>query len=236
MPWRTVVPLAFVAAALGTLFGAAEVTTVAFAEEQGHTGAAGFLLALWAAGSLLAGLITGAIQWRRGPEVRVRLGAVGMMVAMAPLALIGSIPAMAAMLFVAGFAIAPTLIATMALTEQTVPAGRLTEGMAIIQTGIVAGVAPGATIGGIVIDAAGRLDGLPRLAGGGRRVAALAAADPPPPPGPRPRRRRPGRRLRPWSGAAGAAWPRPRRRRWRTRPTRRPWSRRSSRPARTAAR
>ncbi|MFC5178787.1 MFS transporter [Nocardioides taihuensis] len=174
MPWRTVVPLAFVAAALGTLFGAAEVTTVAFAEEQGHTGAAGFLLALWAAGSLLAGLITGAIHWRRGPEVRVRLGAVGMMVAMAPLAFVGSIPAMGAMLFVAGFAIAPTLIATMALTEQTVPAGRLTEGMAIIQTGIVAGVAPGATIGGIVIDAHGASAAyLVSLAAG--VVAALAA-------------------------------------------------------------
>ena len=35
MPWRTVLPLAVVALALGSLFGSAEVTTVAFAEEHG---------------------------------------------------------------------------------------------------------------------------------------------------------------------------------------------------------
>ena len=35
------------------------------------------------------------------------------------------------------------------------PAGRLTEGMAIMQTGLVAGVAPGATLAGLVIDAHG---------------------------------------------------------------------------------
>ena len=32
------------------------------------------------------------------------------------------------------------------------PRGRLTEGMAIMQTGLVAGVAPGATASGFVID------------------------------------------------------------------------------------
>ena len=41
MPWRTVTPLAIVCLALGILFGAAEVTTVAFADEQGHKGYAG---------------------------------------------------------------------------------------------------------------------------------------------------------------------------------------------------
>lgn len=152
MPWRTVVPLAVVSAALGTLFGAAEVSTVAFAEEAGNKGAAGFLLALWAAGSLIAGLVTGTVSWRRGPDHRVRWGAVGMMCAMVPLSFVESIGVMAAALFLAGFAIAPTLIATISLTERVVPASRLTEGMAIIQTGIVAGVAPGATIAGFVID------------------------------------------------------------------------------------
>ncbi len=153
MPWRTVVPLAVVSAALGTLFGGAEVSTVAFAEEAGSKASAGFLLAVWALGSLLAGFFTGTITWRRGPDRRVRWGAIGMMCAMAPLAFIDSIAVMAVTLFVAGFAIAPTLIAVTSLTEQAVPSGRLTEGMAIIHTGIVAGVAPGATFAGFVIDA-----------------------------------------------------------------------------------
>jgi MFS family permease len=174
MPWRTVVPLALVCAALGTLFGAAEVATVAFAEEQGNQGHAGFLLALWATGSLIAGLATGAVHWRRGPDRRVRWGAAGMMLAMLPLAFIGSTPVMAVALFLAGFAIAPTLIATMSLTERTVPPARLTEGMAIMHTGIVAGVAPGATVAGFVIDASGASPAyLVALAAGA--TAALAA-------------------------------------------------------------
>ena len=78
------------------------------------------------------------------------------------------------MLFLAGFAIAPTLIATMSLTEQVVPAGRLTEGMAIMHTGIVAGVAPGATAAGLVIDAYGASPAYLVAAGAGL-VAALAA-------------------------------------------------------------
>lgn len=155
MPWRTVVPLAVVSAALGVLFGAAEVSTVAFAAERGNQAYAGGLLALWALGSLVAGLLTGAVTWRRGPTVRVRWGALGMACAMVPLYFVGSVPVMAVVLLVGGFAIAPTLIATLSLTERTVPAARLTEGMAIMHTGLVAGVAPGATIGGLVVDAHG---------------------------------------------------------------------------------
>ncbi|MCB0896540.1 MAG: MFS transporter [Nocardioides sp.] len=155
MPWPTVAPLAVACAALGVLFGAAEVTTVAFADEQGHKALSGLLLALWALGSLSSGVITGAVRWRRGPSVRVRWGALAMACAMTPLYFVGSLPLMGATLFVAGFAIAPTMIAAMSLTEEVVPSGRLTEGMAIMQTGLVAGVAPGATLSGLVVDHAG---------------------------------------------------------------------------------
>ena len=44
---------------LGSLFGATEVVTVAFAEDEGHPGLTGVLLAIWAMGSLIAGIITG---------------------------------------------------------------------------------------------------------------------------------------------------------------------------------
>jgi MFS family permease len=174
MPWATVAPLALVCGGLGTLFGAAEVTTVAFAEELGDKGFAGPLLALWALGSLISGLVTGAIHWRRGPDHRVRWGSAAMMAAMLPLALIGSVAEMSLALFVAGFAIAPTLIATMSLTERTVPHARLTEGMAIMHTGIVAGVAPGATLAGVVIDAYGASPAYLVAAAAGL-VSALAA-------------------------------------------------------------
>ena len=44
-------------------------------------------------------------------------------------------------LFLAGFAIAPGLIAALTLVQQTVPAARLTEGMAFVHTGLAAGLA-----------------------------------------------------------------------------------------------
>jgi predicted MFS family arabinose efflux permease len=62
---------------------------------------------------------------------------------------------MAAVLLVAGFAISPTLISLMGLTEQVVPVSRLTEGMSIVHTGMAAGIAPGAAAAGQVIDRVG---------------------------------------------------------------------------------
>jgi MFS family permease len=155
LPGRTLGPLTVVCVALGLMFGAAEVITVAFADEHGSKSASGLLLALWALGSLLAGAITGAVTFRRGLTQRVRWGAVGLVVAMAPLALVESRGVMAALMLVGGFAIAPTLIATTAMIEQVTPAARLTEGMALLQTGLVAGVAPGAAVAGVVVDHAG---------------------------------------------------------------------------------
>ncbi len=155
MPWRVIAPLTVVAASLGVLFGAAEVVTVAFADERGHQSLAGVLLGVWAFGSLVAGLVSGAISWRRGPLFRLRVGALGMVVAMAPLPLVPNLPVMGVVLLIGGFAISPTLIAAMSLAEQVLPAARLTEGMAMIQTGLAAGLAPGAAVAGVVIDEAG---------------------------------------------------------------------------------
>jgi MFS family permease len=155
IPVAVMVPVCVVGIALGTLFGAAEVATVAFATERDHPGYAGLLLGLWAAGSLIAGIITGLVQWRVGPARRLRWGAVGMAVAMLPLSLIDSLWVMSAWLFVAGFAIAPTIVACLSIVEQSVPHSRLTEGMAIVETALVAGVAPGAALAGRIIDSHG---------------------------------------------------------------------------------
>lgn len=155
LPWRSLGPLTVICVALGLMFGAAEVTTVGFTDERGVKSAAGLLLALWALGSLTAGAVTGALTFRRGLTERVRWGAVGLVVAMAPLSLVEPVWLMAALMLVGGLAIAPTLIATTAMIEQVTPASRLTEGMALLQTGLVAGVAPGAALAGVVVDRSG---------------------------------------------------------------------------------
>jgi MFS family permease len=155
MPWRTVAPLAVVAVALGCLFGSAEVATVAFAEERGAADLTGVLLALWALGSLLAGVLVGAVQIRQPLAFQVKAVTVALTCGMAPLTLIGPVWLMGLALFVTGFAIAPVFIAALTLVQQTVPAARLSEGMSFVHTGLAAGLAPGAAISGLVVDAAG---------------------------------------------------------------------------------
>jgi predicted MFS family arabinose efflux permease len=85
----------------------------------------------------------------------MRLGVVALTALMAPTPLIGSSVAMGVLLFLAGFAIAPTLIAAVSFIEQTVPASRLTEGISMLHTTMAAGIAPGAAVAGVVVDAHG---------------------------------------------------------------------------------
>jgi predicted MFS family arabinose efflux permease len=174
MPWLPVVVLAAVSCALGSMFAAAEVSTVAFSSEQHAKPYAGVLLACWSGGSMLAGLITGTLRWRRSSVWRVRVGTLLLAVVMVPMSFVGSMTAMAIALFLAGFAIAPTLIALFSAIEQGVPAARLTEGIAISHTGLAAGLAPGAALAGLVIDAHGASPSY-LVALGGAVVAALAS-------------------------------------------------------------
>ena len=177
MPWGRLAPLVVASAAIGALFGGSEVATVAFADELGSPAAAGPLLAVWATGSLLSGVITGAVTWRTDTAARFRAGALLLGVSLLPMPFLEGLVPMGLVLFVAGFAISPTLIALMALVEQTVPASRLTEGMALIHTGMAAGIAPGAALAGIAIDARGASFSywVPVVAGVLGALAALAA-------------------------------------------------------------
>lgn len=54
--------------ATGTIFGAVDVVTVAFADEQGHKAAASVVLALYAAGSCVAGLVFGLLRPQEAPS------------------------------------------------------------------------------------------------------------------------------------------------------------------------
>ncbi len=155
LPWPTLVPMVVAAAAVGSLFGSVEVATVAFAESLDAKQVSGLLLATWAFGSLVSGVVTGAVTWKADNATRFRWGLLALALSVLPLPFLGGLVVMGAVLFVAGFAISPTLIALMALTEEVVPASRLTEGMSIIHTGMAAGIAPGAALAGLVIDRAG---------------------------------------------------------------------------------
>jgi len=141
--------------ATGAIFGVVDVVTVAFADERGHKAAASLVLAVYAAGSCVAGLVFGLMRFSGPPRRRWLLGVLGMAVSMIPLLLVGNLPFLAVALFVAGLSIAPTMITTMSLIEEHVPRTQLTEGMTWISTGLAVGVALGSSVAGWVIDAAG---------------------------------------------------------------------------------
>ncbi|MFJ9409420.1 MFS transporter [Streptomyces sp. NPDC101393] len=179
--------------ATGAIFGAIDVVTVAFAEEEGHKNAASLVLAVYALGSCLAGAVFGLLHLKGRPSRRWLVGVCAMAVSMVPLQLVHSLPLMAVALFVAGLSIAPTMITTMAVVEEHVPRAKLTEGMTWVSTGLAVGVALGSSAAGLVVDAAGAERGylVPGAAGVLAALIAFTGY----------------RRLRPGAAANGAAQP-----------------------------
>lgn len=165
--WPLLGPMVVISAALGIVFGSAEVIVAAFTEEAGNQDAAGLVLAVWAAGSLLAGVVVGALPQPRRPLHRLRVALLVLSLLFAPLVLLSSIPPLAVGMFLGGFMISPTLIAAVNLIERQVPPSRLTEALTWTTTGMSVGVAPGAAVAGAVIDAHGASAGflVPLVAG-----------------------------------------------------------------------
>jgi MFS family permease len=152
MPWGFLVPLTIGAVALGSLFGALEVGTVAFADDHGHKSFSGLMLGAFSLGSLIAGVVAGTLAWKRPPLERARIGLGLLAVGTVSLPFLPNLPVATVALFVTGLALAPTLITLFSLIEASVPRARLNEAMGFVQTGISGGIAPGAWIAGLVAD------------------------------------------------------------------------------------
>ncbi|MFJ9421657.1 MFS transporter [Streptomyces sp. NPDC101249] len=169
-------PLLAVCLALGAVFGATEVVTIAFADAAGHRTAAGAVLALQAAGSCAAGLVSGAVR-PAGPAADRLPRCVAVMAALLPLpllaaALTGSLGWVALALLTAGTATAPVMVTTMTLVRERTPPGRLNEGMTLAVTGLLGGIAGGSATGGWAAEHLGPAAGFAVPAG----AAALALA------------------------------------------------------------
>ncbi|MEG3630095.1 MFS transporter [Streptomyces poriticola] len=149
-------PLLVVCLAMGGVFGAMEVVTIAFADAQGHRTAAGAVLALQAAGSCAAGLLYGALKPAGSVESRLPW-CVAAMTALLGLPLLaasltGSLTLLAGALLVAGMATAPVMVTTMTLVQRRTPEGRLNEGMTLAVTGLLGGIAWGSAAGGWTVE------------------------------------------------------------------------------------
>ena len=140
---------------VGVIFGSMEVLAVAFADERHHLNRSGWVLALFALGSLLAGLAYGSVQWRWGAGRRFRLGVVLLALGVTPVLFVQNLLQMGGVIFVAGFAISPMLISGNALVQELVDPARLTEGLTWTVSGIGVGVSAGSAISGAAVDTAG---------------------------------------------------------------------------------
>jgi predicted MFS family arabinose efflux permease len=97
---------------------------------------------------MVSGLWFGSRHWRISLRSRFMRALCAFTLGLAPIVFIGNTWIMAGALFLAGFAISPTLITGFSLTERLVPPSLLTEGMAWISTSVGFGVAIGAWAGG----------------------------------------------------------------------------------------
>lgn len=152
-PGVWVVVLVFVV--IGMIFGAADLATIAFTEEQGRKDLAGIVLAVFAVGSLISGLAYGVKHWLSPLWLRFVIGVCALAVGVCLFFFAHSIPVLMGIMFVTGFAIAPTLVNGNALVQLLVPADQLTEALAWISTAMGIGVSLGSAVGGLRIDDGG---------------------------------------------------------------------------------
>jgi predicted MFS family arabinose efflux permease len=146
---------------VGASFGAVEIAMPAFAEETGSRPAtAGILLAVWAGGSVLGGLVYGGLPSGRPPTRQMRYLVTAVAGAsVLPLLAPGPV-AMGLALLLYGSTIAPFMACNSVLLGAAAPRGTTTEAFAWSSSMIFAGIALGTALAGTVIDRSGATAGL----------------------------------------------------------------------------
>lgn len=159
VPWRTapVAAVYGVALALGIAVGLLEAVVPSRADELGRAAAAaGPLLALVAVGSALGGVAAAVQRDPRGRLARraaLLLGAFGLL--LAPLGLVGTVPALAVALLACGVPIAPLNALGALRLQETLARGRQGEGFAVYVAAIMLGVGIGQSLAGVLLPVTG---------------------------------------------------------------------------------
>ena len=152
---RPLVPLVLAGFLLICGLSWVEVGVVGAAGSAGRTEAAGALLAVWSAGSLVGGLVGGARPARHGPARRLLLLLAGAAAAHALLATASGLLPLAGLLVLAGALVAPALGGIYTLVEQAAPPGAVTQTFAGLAVALLGGAAAGSALAGLVVQAHG---------------------------------------------------------------------------------
>jgi MFS family permease len=168
-------PLVALLAAISLLvlgFSALDVAVIGFAGAHHESGQSGLLLGVWSLGSMLGGALFGARAAAGGsrsiPPLLAATGAGFALLLAAP-----DVPVMYPLLLLAGVAIAPSLGCIYGLASRLSARGSAVEAFSWLSSGILAGAAAGAAIGGIVVQHLGSRAGDVVAAGSTLAAAAV---------------------------------------------------------------
>ena len=139
----------------GIMFGANDVSAVAFATELDQKSLSGVTLACWATGSLIAALVYGARTWGWPLWKQLGVGMAWLALGASTFLLAPNLAVLAVLYVLVGLGTAPTITSGNNIVQVTVAPGQLTEGLAWIGTAMNIGVSLGSMLGGRAIDAAG---------------------------------------------------------------------------------
>ena len=143
----------------GALFGANDVTAVAFATEQGRPSSSGLVLAAWALGSLSAALVYGSRTWAWPMWRQFLVGVLALALGASTFILAGSVPVLMVLMLVTGMSIAPTVTVGNHIVQAVTPRDQLTEGLTWVGTAMNVGVSLGSLLAGRLVDTHGSRGG-----------------------------------------------------------------------------
>lgn len=162
------------AAGTGIVFGAFEVSAVAFARGLNAAGATGIVLAMFALGSMVGGLWFGSRHFGAPLPTQLIWTSLALLIVLAPIPFLPSVLTLSLAAGLAGTAVAPVLITLFSLTQRLVPPHLLTEGLTWSNSGLALGFSVGAALGGTLLDTSGPQAGF-ALAIGGALLALVVA-------------------------------------------------------------
>ncbi|MGW8377153.1 MFS transporter [Streptomyces sp. ODS28] len=152
---RTVLALRASAALQGGMFGACQAGITALTADLGAAEHSGLVYGAMGVMSAFAGLAMASVPPSVPLPLRWRLATGAALVLALPLLVVGSLPALYAVVVVLGAAYAPHLITLFGLTERAADERRLAEVMAFMTSAIVGGQALALALSGPLAEAAG---------------------------------------------------------------------------------
>lgn len=137
---------------VGCVLGVAEIAAPAVAEEHGSVASSGWLLAAFAAGSAIGGVLYGHVRWRATLGTKLLLLSVGMGVVAIGVSQIAGLVWFGIGLALLGLFLAPSLVTGYLVADAVVPEAARTEASTWVNTAVNLGAALASAAAGVLID------------------------------------------------------------------------------------